>query len=199
MLPWGLKQDLVHGWEFAFKLHRPHSLMHCTWRNTESAEMSSRAKTYYHCSSQTNKTQAQSKTLSIKVTVCFLAFFLFIFSYEAMLYELLQLTKKSHCSGILTINELGCVLSWSVEVWSVELYDMLGQRLGQRRTCHIPLRGVSLTFIDQTVLLTLPLPSFRVVEWLCRSKNAFTGLFAIIFCHLGTGTLKYFKVISQKL
>lgn len=44
----------------------------------------------------------------------------------------------------------------------VMLYDRLGQRL--RRTSDIPLRGVSLTFIDQTDPLAPPLPSFAVAE-----------------------------------
>lgn len=42
------------------------------------------------------------------------------------------------------------------------LYDRLGQRV--RRTSDIPLRGVTLTFIDQMDPLAPPLPSFAVVE-----------------------------------
>lgn len=49
MQAWGLEQILVHDWEFAFKLHHPHSLMQCTWGSTEGIGMSSGAMTYCYC------------------------------------------------------------------------------------------------------------------------------------------------------
>lgn len=55
------------------------------------------------------------------------------------------------------------------------LYDRLGQR--PRRTSDIPLRGVSLTFIDQTDPLAPPLPSFAVVE---RFDNNMLSLHCIL-------------------
>lgn len=49
------------------------------------------------------------------------------------------------------------------------LYDRLGQRL--RRKGYILPRGVSLTFIDQTDPLPLPLPEFEMGEWFGRKQN----------------------------
>lgn len=73
------------------------------------------------------------------------------------------------------------------------LYDRLGQRL--RRTSNIPLRGVSLTFIDQTDPLAPTLPSFAAVE---RFDNNMLGLDCML-CRSaihGLRAREVFKVIG---
>lgn len=173
MHPPGLHRVLVHGWEFAFKLHRPHSLMPCTW-GTEWAEMSSRAMTYYYCTSQTNKRQVKSTTISIKICICSWSYFLLMYFLFAKVwaitwaYVIIWTTAIVRVRFHLYINNSRASIRYRVSPLTntgvpAVLYDRVGQTL--RRTCTIPLKGVSLTLIDQTDLLALPLPTFAVVEW----------------------------------
>ncbi len=167
MQPRGLEQVLVHGWELAFKLHRPHSLMLCTWRSTEGTGMSSGAMTYY-CISQTNRRQAQSTTKPPNLCLLFyLISYLFASLFSkvwAMIWSHVFIwitrAKVTKCVFfcILTIQVLLYViwfLPWPTQAWQVVLYDRLGQRL--RTTCYIPLRGVSWMFIDQNGPISTPI------------------------------------------
>lgn len=179
MQPQGLEQVLVHGWELAFKLHRPHSLMQCTWRSTEGTGMSSGAMTYYYCISQTNRRQAQSTAkppnlyllfylisyLSVSYSLKFEPWYEAMFSYELQQWKLqnvfaLNNSRVTVCYLVSPFTNTGVAGGMIWQAWS------------KIKDNNIPLRGVSLTFIDQTDPLALPLPTFAVAEWFCRKQNA---------------------------
>lgn len=169
MQPRGLEQVLVHSWEFAFKLHRPHSLMHCTWRTTQGTSMrfwnNVIFQLYFRNKEKTTTIHNKKKQISI----CFS----YSLSHRTTSRPITAM-KVTNCvyARTLIIQDLLYTIwfhPWPIQVWRPVLYDRLGQRLS--RTGYIPLRGVSLTFIDQTDPLVLLLPAFVVVGWVYRKQS----------------------------
>lgn len=162
--PWAV---LVRGWEFAFKLHRPHRPMHCTWRSTEGTETSNDILLLEFTNKQQTTTIYDNKTNK--------SLFAFFPPYLSAFYSLkLEPSYRAVISHGLQRWKLQLYLAiwfhlWQTEVLQTVLYDRFGQRL--RGTCYIALRGVSLTFIDQPDPLPHLLPTFAVVELIWRKQN----------------------------
>ena len=170
------EQVLVHGWEFAFKLHRPRGQMHRTWRSTEGTEMS--------CSDDTlllDFTNKQQTIYNSKTNKSLFGFFplvhLFLVFWSSSYDMKLNYYIESYLVSPWTNTGVAKCIIW--QAWSNITGNMLHSTEGSLLDIHWPNRPI-------TAPITYICTGWMNLE---ETKHLTLVSLALMFCHLGTETL----------